>query len=304
MNWRFKAALHQALTVLPFGDRIHYWAQRHVIKSLPASERAFTETVTVAKRHLEEWNRYGNRDAADATFYEFGAGRDLIVPFYLYCMGMERQTVVDVQALAKVELVNETIRKFRTLELRRIPSKFLPQGPRRKALSLLEEWYGIRYVAPADPRNTGLDGCSMDFISSTNTLEHIPPSEIPLTLQECFRLLKDDGLMGLRIDYQDHYSYSDPGISAYNFLQYSPFIWKLYSPSMHFQNRLRHRDYLDLITRSGFVVLRESLQKGAVEDLQVLRHLLLDDSFQRRYTLEEMAIRTSYVVARKGKPIG
>ncbi|MBI2820296.1 MAG: class I SAM-dependent methyltransferase [Acidobacteria bacterium] len=264
--------------------------------------------MAVAQAHWEQFLWGGNMKPAEATLYEFGAGRDLIIPFYFYSVGVEKQILADVQPLAKPEFINITIRRFielaDELHFSRTPSKLLPESAQKENLACLEDWYGIRYLAPADVRKTGLDGASVDFITSTSTLEHIPSSDIRLILEECGRILRDDGLMSLEIDYRDHYAYFDPSICVYNFMKYSPERWRLYNPSTHFQNRLRHRDYLDLIARNGFVVVRESLENGTEEDLRLLESLSLDLSFRSMYTLQEMGIRSAHLVVAKHRHSG
>src|SRR5262249_3632127 len=139
------------------------------------------------------------------------------------------------------------------LKLPRIPNEYI--GRKSDFLVLLKEHYGIDYWAPCDARRTQLEAGSIDWITSTNTLEHIPLQDIHAILQECRRLLRDDGLMSCLIDYEDHYSYFDHSISGYNFLQYSDEAWAFFNPALYYQNRLRHRDYLDLFQSAGFEVV-------------------------------------------------
>ncbi|MDA2912732.1 class I SAM-dependent methyltransferase [Acidobacteriia bacterium AH_259_A11_L15] len=261
------------------------------------------EIVTSARKHFEAFRRYSRRNIAETVFYEFGAGWDLIIPISFYAFGVERQTLVDKRKLLRFELVNDTVGRFQRLQhelhISRFPDKCFEEGSKSDRVFLLEKWYGIKYLAPCDARKTELRGASIDFITSTNTLEHISAHDVRLILEECHRLLKDDGLMSLTIDYQDHYSYFDSQISVYNFLQYSPAAWKLYNSSLHFQNRIRHREYLDLINRSGFVVEEENLIEGSNEDLEILRRFALAPTFRELYTPAELAIRGGDLVLRK-----
>ena len=76
-------------------------------------------------------------------------------------------------------------------------------------------------AARFDARASGLHAGCVDIITSTNTLEHIPPGEIAAILRECARLLREGGLMSSSIDLQDHYHWFDKNISVYNFLRFS-----------------------------------------------------------------------------------
>jgi len=103
--------------------------------------------------------------------------------------------------------------------------------------------------------------------------------------------------MSFIIDYQDHYSYVDSTISAYNFLKYSSKIWSLFSPALHYQNRLRHQDYRELFERSGFKIIEERRTEGSDDDLRFLRHFPINARF-RSYHVGGLAIRNAHVVLR------
>jgi ubiquinone/menaquinone biosynthesis C-methylase UbiE len=199
--------------------------------------------------------------------------------------------------------VNDVISRLQRLKrdgcCARVPERWVAPRANRLFLEQLQDYYGIKYLAPFDARDTQLAVSSVDCITSTNTLEHIPLGDIKAILRECRRILKDDGLMSFRIDYQDHYSYFDGSISAYNFLQYSERQWKVFNPALHYQNRLRHRDYLALVTEAGFSVLEENVESPSAEDLRVLRDIRLDARF-RSYPPEELGVRSSLIVFHKG----
>ena len=94
------------------------------------------------------------------------------------------------------------------------------------------------------------------------------------------------------------FSYFDSDISVYNFLQYSNKFWGFFSPELHFQNRLRHRDYLEFFQEAGFEVLEERRVDGTAVDLETIKGLLLDDCF-KEYSPTELAIRGSHLILRK-----
>jgi SAM-dependent methyltransferase len=162
----------------------------------------------------------------------------------------------------------------------------------------LRELYGIEYFAPCDARATPLEPGVIDCVTSTNTLEHIPQEDLARILAECYRVLRPGGVVSLKIDYQDHFSYSDTSISVYNFFQYSDSAWRKWSPPSHYQNRLRHSDYRKLISMTGFEVVAEELQEPSEEDLQLLGRLRLAARF-RNYQRKDLATRGAYLIARK-----
>jgi SAM-dependent methyltransferase len=300
MDWRCKALLHTAFSHLPFGPAFHYAFQRYVTKSLPSSDAHFLADYRRAQRHVAAYLRFASGPIGEATFYEFGAGFDLVIPLLLYALGVDRQFLVDIRPLVKPVLVNDVIGKFRrlhgSLELRRIPNKEI--DPRSDYVAAVRELYGIDYRAPQDARRTDLADESVDCVTSTNTLEHIAPGDIRLILRECHRVLRPGGVVSFRIDYQDHYSYFDRRISAYNFLRYSDRSWRLFNPPLHYQNRLRHRDHAEMLRSAGFTIREDHPNIGGDDDLQRLRELPLDPRF-REYTVEELAVTDAHLVATK-----
>jgi hypothetical protein len=122
--------------------------------------------------------------------------------------------------------------------------------------------------------------------------------DIQRILKECYRILKGNGIMSFQIDYQDHYSYFDQNISVYNFLLYSDKSWSRFSSTLNYQNRLRHRDYMDLFQDAGFEVVVEYRKDGTESDLQAISRLALDRKY-RVYSLPELAVRGALVALRK-----
>jgi hypothetical protein len=104
--------------------------------------------------------------------------------------------------------------------------------------------------------------------------------------------------MSFSIDYQDHYSYSDRRISAYNFLKYSESGWRWYNPGFYYQNRLRHTDYLRLIREEGFEVIEENSTQPSENDLARLRGTSIWQPFRENYDISELGIRGAHIIAR------
>jgi SAM-dependent methyltransferase len=266
---------------------------------VPVDSAKFAAILLAARRHIAAIQGATQRQLADLVFYEFGAGIDLIIPLSFYSLGVEHQILVDIRRLASPDLINDTIRKLQRsppdVPLRRRPGTLLSMATLAQTL---RSQYGIDYRAPSDAQNTALPPKSIDCVTSTNTLEHIPPHEIEKILTECHRILRDDGHLSMQIDYQDHYSYFDHGISAYNFLRYSESAWSWFSPSLHYQNRLRHSDYLLLFEGAGFKVVDQSCTGSNDQDRQTLAQLRLSEPF-RRYSPADLAIRSSFLLLAK-----
>ena len=301
MRWLAKAALQRGLGALPQGERLNYVFQRRVLRSLPAGESVFRRKFSRALQHLRAHEEHGpGTPRGEAVFYEFGAGWDLAIPLAFVALGVGRQVLVDIRPSVRVELVNESLAAFERLwpELEAEAGRELrPLGRGIAAVGELEARFGIRYLAPCDARHTGLPEGSIDFVSSTDTCEHIPAADLAEIFRECRRLLRPGGAFSCRIDLQDHYAYFDKRLSRYNFLRFSERAWSLVNSPLHHQNRLRSPDYLRLVRDAGFELVVERPSGPSDDGLAELRALPLAPRF-RTYPLEELGVTILSFVAR------
>jgi predicted SAM-dependent methyltransferase len=300
VDWRIKALSQRVFSFLPGGEHLNYFAQRWFARSLPVSDSSFAATVGYAIRHIEAIQQFTHRPIDQAIFYEFGAGWDLTVPLAYYGLGINHQILVDVRDLIRMAIVNDTIAKYQKmaakLNIKRVPAAAI--NCRKSGFrDALNQQFGVDYRAPCDASQTRLPSQSVDCITSTSTLEHISPADIRSILRECRRILRDDGLMSVLIDYDDHYSYFDRNISVYNYLQYSDQAWKRYSPPLHYQNRLRHRDYIELFQSEGFSITEDQHKAATDKDLKTLRQISLSKRF-RSYSLDDLAVHNALLVLR------
>ncbi len=298
MRWVAKAAVQNAISVLPQADKWNYVFQRRVTKGLPRSDHEFVAKLAHANRHLEALGRADPRlDVHSAHFYEFGAGWDLIVPLAYAALGVARQTLVDLRPNVRLELVNDALLRVGPL-LRATGAQpgDLDTRPLESAADLRR--FGITYLAPSDARATGLPEGSIDVVTSTETLEHIPPAEIEAILLESSRILRPGGLFCAAIDMQDHYSFFDPGVGPYEFLRFGDRRWRLINSSIHFQNRLRRSDYLAIVAKSPFEILFDEPLSPTEDDLRLLGRVSLAPRF-RSYAPQDLATRSTLIVLRR-----
>jgi SAM-dependent methyltransferase len=302
MRWLAKAALQRSLGALPQGERLNYVFQRRVLRSLPAGDAALRRKFSRALQHLGVYREHGPGLApAEACFYEFGAGWDLAIPLAYAMLGVGRQVLVDIRPSARLELVNDSIASFERLraELEAEAGQELrPLGGPVLALKELEPRFGIRYLAPCDARDTGLPAGSTELVSSTDTCEHIPEADLAAIFRECRRLLRPGGVFSCRIDLQDHYAYFDPGLSRYNFLRFSDRAWRLVNSPLHYQNRLRSPDYMQLVREAGFEILVERPSGPSEDGRAELEALPLAPRF-RGYGPDELGVTVLSFVARR-----
>jgi Methyltransferase domain len=302
VRWLAKAVLQKGVSAMPRAEGVNYLFRRHVTRTLPSSEDGFLRKFKRALAHIDAYVRHGpDRPLADVVFYEFGAGWDLTVPLSYWALGVDQQVVVDIRRNLRPELVALTVARFRLLaaQLEAGVGQPLRSPGSADGTDDLGRAFGIEYLAPCDARRTGLATASVDFVTSTSTLEHVPAEDILPLLTECRRLLAPAGGISCRIDLRDHFSDFDDGLSPYNFLRYSDSTWRLVNSSLGYQNRLRRPDYLELFAEAGLTVVFERSGTAGPAKLDQLRDLELAMRF-RAYSPEDLAVTRMDIVAIPG----
>ena len=285
MNFKIKCFLQTVFSNIPKGEIVNYWFQKYVTKSFPISDQAFQIKLNNNIKHFENFKKYVNKNPKDSSYYEFGAGWDLASPIFFSSCCFKELYVIDIRKLINSELIQHTV------------SKIFPAAKLTYATEKTLQDLRIHYNAPMDARNTSYQDQSMDLIISTATLEHIPRNDILAILKESHRLLKPNGIFSSVIDYKDHWSYFDKSITPYNYLKYSKVEWEKYNPSLHYQNRLRHRDYLSMFEQAGFEILE--INPCIPENgLDMLGTINIHDDF-KHFSIDELVIGSSEIVVRK-----
>lgn len=310
MHWKSKARIQNAIARLPasVSYAVYYWMQRHfggLRDAGPLSRMA---------AGVESWRRLTNQgvDPTGKVFFEVGTGREPLVPMCYWLMGAGRTITIDLNPYLKDELVRETLADLSRDrdKVRRLFGSLLNEerfddlltfiDHQRYATPAFLDLCRIDYIAPGDATRTGLADGSVDFHTSYNTFEHIPPDVLRDILAEGNRIVADDGLFVHRIDYSDHFSHSDDSISSVNFLRYSDDEWQRWAGNRYmYMNRLRHDDFLDMFEEARHAVV-ESEPVLDPEALAVLRsgQLPLYDRFAGKPT-DTLAIASSWLVSRK-----
>ena len=292
MNFKTKAFIQGVISHFFNSEDINYWFQRSVTKSLPMNMDGYREKWEKAKLHFDSAAKYSD-GTKKMIAYEFGAGWDLAAPLFLSSLGCERIYCADLIEHVKSELLNTSVRAMLSAGFIDKPVVFNQDNIR----DTLRNEFAIEYLAPYDARKTDFPGSLFNLIYTTNVLEHIPQEDIAAILRECRRLLAEDGIVSMLIDYSDHYYSIDKSISPYNFLRYSDSQWKRYNNPLQYVNRLRHCDFVRLFQDCGFQILvAESFIakgfSGVPEGLQV------DAQFLRNYSKEDLDITSGYFVLR------
>ncbi len=301
-DWRLKALTFRVLEHVPMQRTAYSLLQRYVTRSYPRHLSPTQESSASQRHHVRAFReRFG--PLGDARLFEFGAGWDLYGNLVFWTLGINRQTVMDLSRWVRPSFVNAAIRHLQQEPPEggvRTPSVLLPEG--QGFDRSLEQIYGIRYLAPADARDTRLPAGSVDLIATTSTLEHISVPDLRVILRESRRLCHERSVVSHIVDYSDHFAHGDSQINVYNFLRFSSREWAHFNTSFHYQNRLRHRDFRGLFRQAGFELLEEHAEHDACAAEQLASVPLAEDF--RHYRTDEILPRVGRFVLRPGSGTG
>lgn len=302
MNYRLKISLQKFISKLPKAEKINFLLQRFITKSLPIPLDEFKEKISTVKTHFKNFQEYGKTNITESVYYEIGAGYDMVIPISMSLLGFKKLICIDVRKLTFPLLLNDAVQKIQIIEDAEIKLSDLQKGVKftnKNTYEVFKELFSIYYQAPADARNTFFKENSVDYVLTNAVMEHIPTEILGDIMKETFRVMKKGAIMSNVIDYKDHFAYFDSNISFYNYLQFTEEEWSKMNPSIMFQNRLRHKDYLKFIKDAGFEIVKEELAYPDEKLFSVLKNLKLSKYFSDKYTLDELKILGSQLVLRK-----
>lgn len=241
IDWKLKSALFCLIDFAKL-NRLLFFIQEKVTR------RAFKAAGEIRKEWIEHHRTFEQQLTQKNVLLEIGAGKNIGQNLVLSTL-FEKQFVLDVTPMFSPRLTHRA--RSAVSEVFTLRSNSAIQK-----ISDLSE-YGIIYKAPfavADALTLLKDHGGADAIASTNTFEHIPESDIDEVIKDLHSALDEDGLGSVIIDYSDHYAHTDPNIGPFNFMRFSDKQWKRHNHSCHFQNRLRHPQYIAAFAKAGFEV--------------------------------------------------
>jgi hypothetical protein len=299
--WRIKILIQFVLSRLPFGEVANY--------ALGAALRPGAHAPATLRRrlpaYLETLRRIRNRrPLAGARVFEVGTGWCPIALVLLHLAGVKSIRSVDHVPHLRWALVRSVLEACGTaideiatavdVSADVVRSRWERLNAARDLGGFLEA-AAIEYVAPADARSSGLPEGSVDIWYTYSVLEYVPRSVLPDIFREARRIMAPEGIWFSLIGCQDPYASRTWG-GRVNYLQYSEAGWNFWtSNSLAHNNRLRERDFLELLRAAGFRI--EAVQGARhPEDLKRLESMRVDSRF-RGYTIEELAVHRSEILA-------
>ena len=240
MKYKTKSTILSLFDYLP--SQAFYLLTKYILKS---------GVVNFSAGIPEVWHFVESavRNIRAESLVEFGAGRHLGLNLLL-SRTVNAQTIVDIDAMIDIDLVQQTFEEIRQKE-----TGFLQKSI--NSIDDLESNFGISYKAPINLTDLPVEE-KYDASISISTWEHIPVNLIPTLLNKLHEIIKPGGHLIAHIDYSDHYAHSDPAIDRLHFLSFTENDWQRFNHHHLFQNRLRHSQYFDLFTQHGFRVIESN----------------------------------------------
>jgi SAM-dependent methyltransferase len=305
MKWLAKAAAYKVLSALPGGPAMYQYCRERITKSLVPTGDRLGQKIDVALKYYD-WlaNNGMSGRLIDGVHVDFGAGWHPTIPLVYYCLGTDRQHLLDVAVNTDAHLVQQTVSLF--LELVTDPQRSYRAKVRRLPPRLGDsnwraylERLGIIYHAPCGEALAALEG-GVDVITSTQVLLHVPRSAMLECLSQIHASLKPGGLFLVTVHLRDILA-GNPHNSAdkYKALRYSPGTWDRWiNCSIMSFNRFKAPDYREMLEKAGFEILHFEVDPATAEDYAELDRTHIDRCFQH-YTREDLAARGLFFVAQR-----
>ena len=304
-KWIIKAIVQKGISYLPASQKINYFFQKHVTGGVHLTDEHFGLKLGHARDHLGYLTEMAGKKE-ERTILELGTGWYPVIPILFYLTSSGSVISVDIQQWMSRKTMLDTIQKFSEWQERGLLDDLkgvidrerwdqlmkLLDHPDKIQKEDIDKLIGLRPIV-GDARNLPIENNSVDFICSNNTFEHIPKDVLKNILVEFLRVLRPAGVMSHFIDMSDHFAHFDTHITIYNLLKFSARAWSILDNSIQPQNRMRHRDYLDLYKETGFPVSREEIREGSLEDLNRVK---VHPEFSS-YSQEELAISHAYIIS-------
>lgn len=234
--WWLKIGAKLVLARLP----VPYAAWRHLSLFRHGSMDDAAYVITTFSRHLE---RSGIERHAGGSVLELGPGDSVGSAVVAAALVGGRTYLVDVGAFARTDAA-----PYRAIaEALKRQGLTAPDIGTSATLPEILEACRATYLTDGLRSLRSIESNSVDFIWSQAVLEHIEKGEFQETIRELARVLRPNGVMSHRIDFQDHLE------ESLNNLRFSDSVWEsaLFHRSGFYTNRLRLSQVLDAFRSAG-----------------------------------------------------
>jgi len=297
-----KVAVLKALSLLPFGERVHFLLQRTAgeLRDVSRSPQ-FRQACFFLGRV-----RAHAGCVPQQRVVELGTGWVPVVPLAHALCGA-RVDAFDVHRLVRSRVFREVVQTLprwaeRFAEAAGVPLELVHSRLEeiRTASDLAEalERLSGSYYAPWDTRRLPYDDAQVDVVVSNLVLQCVPEDQLLPLLEETNRVLKPGGLALHRVNLTCEYFSDDPRRHPLHLLQFDDATWnRWFNHRLKHLNRLRRAEFLRLFERAGFSVVEERVRRDE-HAAERLKQTELAERF-RRFDWTELSTTGFEIVLRK-----
>ncbi|WP_013630287.1 methyltransferase domain-containing protein [Rubinisphaera brasiliensis] len=304
MWWKCKAMVLRKMSRLPGGRSAYLTAQKLLGTNRVAPRRDLTKAA-----ELLDCIRDVGASLVNASVYEIGTGWHPFTPLAFFLAGAKEIITVDVNPWLSLRTAREAVAATGEhldwfadrigQDCEQIRERYSRIAQTATSQDELLASFGCRYIYPGDACQSGLADNSVQFVISSNVLEHIPGDILQQIFRESRRILSPGGLAVHRFNPGDHYANGDGSITNGNFLQFSEKDWQRYGGGLAYHNRLRSPQFAELFRETG---LEQELFETRIDErtLKALEagELQVHADYQR-FSNEELAIDYVWYVGQK-----
>ena len=274
-----KVAAQKLLSALPGGRQVWSLLQDHISRSTLPTAEMVRQSVEVALTYIRLLQSVaGGEVLPRGPHVDVGAGWHFTIPFVFWRLGFDEQHLIDVERLARADLVFPVAQLVGGIDLGKGQLRRLPP-PNDATLDSYLSRLGIFYHAPLRAR-WPLPDSSAVLVTSTATLYYPPRKVVHDIFGEAARVLRPGGRFMASFMLYDPYTDFDHSLCRFNFLRYSEQTWNRWfnSPIRNY-NRLRPSDYAALFDGLPFTAEVWAVQGGSLEDLHELDRISVTREF-------------------------
>ena len=300
MKWWMKIGAFKALSLTPGGSALYRWFQENITGSLvPTSERV-AQKIDVGLRYYRFLqSAQAETLLSNGRHVDIGSGWHPTIPLLFYCLGCHAQTLADVVPVMTGKTASQTSATFGKIVLAgRYPELQAERLARLGTLSW-KDWppreLGWEYRAPYMGW-LAEQSSALDLATSTQALLHVPRGVLASIFRLVHQSLKPGGFFLATVHLRDLFADADPGITPYNHLRYSPWVWdRLICSSLMSYNRLKAPDYRHLLLEAGFKIREFQVDPGQPD---LLEKIQIHPCF-RSYSQEDLSAFHLFWAAQK-----
>lgn len=259
--WKAKYLMMNAISKVPFHEKIHFAGQRLFGRHRLDAEEMFGRAL-----ELFLLLRRAGGEVKGRTVLEIGTGWFPFAAALSSLYGAKEVLTFDIHpwlTLKNAVLTFEHAARLGEKTLEKVGGERGEfERRRREALRLgasarrLEDFLlplGIRYMPKTDLLETGLPEGSVDVVFSSNVLEHIPPDVLERMHAKTAKLAREGAYAVHRFNPDDHYKTLSG--STVSFLEYDEARWRrLGGYGLAYHNRMRTVEHSEAVARSPWTL--------------------------------------------------